>query len=83
MRPRHLVAAFFAIPLLYLLCCGPVMAFSQRSLRFTIEGEIVQGGELLKTVEKIYGPILALAKRSPAFAWLLGSYVRLWRVGGI
>ena len=59
------------------------MAFAERSLRFTTEGEIVEGASFLKTTETIYAPVLGLAKRSPAFAWTLGSYVRWWRAVGI
>jgi hypothetical protein len=43
-----LVAAFLAIPAPYLFSCGPVMAFAERSLRFTREGEIVEGGVFFK-----------------------------------
>lgn len=78
MKPRHLVAAFLAILVLYLLSIGPVIALAERSAKVISDPVAGVPFSWIRVVV-VYQPVIWLAEQSEVCSAILLSYVDLWR----
>ena len=78
MRPRHLVAAFVAVSLVYLLALGPLLDWADHPVRTSAEAFVIHNPALVKAVKFVYAPVIWSGERCPDLGAMIAGYVDFW-----